>query len=93
MYDLLNSVDHLELYARLKGLPSKDIQSKVETLLRKVDLYDSRYTLSKDLSGGQKRKLSIGNSLKLNFFILNIIMTFFSWTKAIALIGDPKVIF
>ena len=60
LYDLLNCDDHLELYAKLKGIPNKDIPSKIDTLLRKVDLYDSRKTLSKDLSGGQKRKLSIG---------------------------------
>ena len=69
LYDLLNSDDHLELYARLKGISPKEIHSKCENLLRKVDLYDSRKTLAKDLSGGQKRKLSIGWSIFFKHFL------------------------
>ena len=59
LYDLLNCKEHLELFAMLKGVSSDAIPGKVEDLLRKVDLWDSRTTFSKDLSGGQKRKLSI----------------------------------
>ena len=59
LYDLLNPVEHLELYARLKGLKSKEIAAKIEDLLVKVDLVDSKKTHAKNLSGGQKRKLSI----------------------------------
>ena len=44
---------------------------KIDQALKDVDLEDSRSKWSKELSGGQKRKLSV----------------------AIALIGDPKVIF
>jgi ABC-type multidrug transport system ATPase subunit len=32
---------------------------QIDALLNKLDLNDSRTTLAKDLSGGQKRKLSI----------------------------------
>ena len=36
---------------------------KVSSLLMEIDLADQRDTLSKDLSGGQKRKLSVGIAL------------------------------
>ena len=36
---------------------------KVSSLLKEIDLADQRDTLSKDLSGGQKRKLSVGIAL------------------------------
>lgn len=60
---------------------------KIEALLRKVDLYDSRQTYAKNLSGGQKRKLSIAIALigdpkvlaliKPTFFIVyNLFMIF-----------------
>ena len=45
--------------------------TQVTSSLRDVDITDKRDTRSRELSGGQKRKLSV----------------------AIALIGDPKVIF
>nr|QUF59433.1 ATP-binding cassette transporter Abca5 [Brachionus angularis] len=63
LYDSLNCVEHLELFAYLKGIPRKEIKSKTEELLRKVDLYDSKDQLSKNLSGGQKRKLNIAIAL------------------------------
>ena len=30
LYDLLNCIEHLQLYARLKGIDSKEISEKVE---------------------------------------------------------------
>lgn len=36
---------------------------KIEDLLQKLDLIDSKNTLAKNLSGGQKRKLSIAIAL------------------------------
>lgn len=36
---------------------------KVNQLLKDVDLADQKDTLSKDLSGGQKRKLCVGMAL------------------------------
>jgi ATP-binding cassette subfamily A (ABC1) protein 5 len=47
----------------LKGIPKKEIQGKIDDLLQKVDLVDSKKTYAKNLSGGQKRKLSIAIAL------------------------------
>lgn len=30
LYDYLNPIEHLELYAKLKGIPRKQIKSKVQ---------------------------------------------------------------
>ncbi|XP_035824811.1 ATP-binding cassette sub-family A member 5 [Aplysia californica] len=71
LYDALSCREHLELFASIKGVPDHQIKTAVEKAIRDVDLENQLETFSKDLSGGQKRKLSV----------------------AIALIGDPKLIF
>uniref|UniRef100_A0A2C9L5H4 ABC transporter domain-containing protein n=2 Tax=Biomphalaria glabrata TaxID=6526 RepID=A0A2C9L5H4_BIOGL len=71
LYDTLSCVEHLEMFANIKGVRPEKIQKKVESVLQDVDLTSQAETFAKDLSGGQKRKLSV----------------------AIALIGDPKLIF
>jgi ATP-binding cassette, subfamily A (ABC1), member 5 len=74
LYDLLNCVEHLELYASLKGVPKNLIKQKTNELLEKVGMIDSKNTLAKNLSGGQKRKLSIAIALigdpKVKLFFL-----------------------
>ncbi|XP_064640640.1 cholesterol transporter ABCA5-like isoform X2 [Lineus longissimus] len=71
LFDSLSCVEHLEVYASIKGVLAKDIKEKVLNALDDVGLGDKADAFAKDLSGGQKRKLSV----------------------AIALIGDPKVVF
>ena len=66
----------MELYAHLKDIPRPTIPEKVQELLKMVDLYDSRKTLSKNLSGGQKRKLSIGFKIFFWFNLILFILTF-----------------
>ena len=63
LYNDLNSWEHLELYANLKGIQGEEAEAKSRDLLNKLDLYDSRLTLAKHLSGGMKRKLCIAISL------------------------------
>ncbi|KAL4430213.1 hypothetical protein ABPG74_014772 [Tetrahymena malaccensis] len=68
LFDNLSVRQHLELYAVFKGIDdAKEIQKEVEKLIQDVDLQDKSNILSKNLSGGQKRRLSvaiafIGNS-------------------------------
>jgi ATP-binding cassette subfamily A (ABC1) protein 3 len=57
----------LRLFASFKGTDPNLIEGQVEKMLREIDLYEVKDQLSKTLSGGQKRKLSvaiamIGNS-------------------------------
>ncbi|XP_068227005.1 cholesterol transporter ABCA5-like [Palaemon carinicauda] len=55
--------EHLSFFARIRGIPSNRVTAAVENTLREVDLASKADTKGADLSGGQKRKLSIGIAL------------------------------
>lgn len=63
LFPLLTVREHIEFFGRLKGiydsLPKKEADASVRTSIEDVALLDKRNTLSKDLSGGMKRKLSV----------------------------------
>lgn len=71
LFDDLTCVEHLQLFAGIKGVPDDQIEKEVGDALDSVGLADQKLVQSAKLSGGQKRKLSV----------------------AIAIIGDPKIIF
>lgn len=54
---------HLRFFARLKGLPTNQIDGAVRAMISDLQLEEKESTLSKDLSGGQKRRLSVGIAL------------------------------
>ena len=55
--------EHVQFFARLKGMYAKmsrrEAEEKVDTSIQDVALSEKRNTLSKNLSGGMKRKLSV----------------------------------
>ena len=55
--------EHVSFFARIKGLyarlPAAQADQKVEMSILDVALGEKRNTLSKNLSGGMKRKLSV----------------------------------
>jgi ATP-binding cassette subfamily A (ABC1) protein 1 len=63
LFPLLTVEEHVEFFARVRGifdeLPFPEARAHVHTAIEDVALLDKRYTLSKDLSGGMKRKLSV----------------------------------
>ncbi|KAH6586977.1 hypothetical protein BASA50_000026 [Batrachochytrium salamandrivorans] len=71
LWEELTVSEHLYFYARLKGVPKNREKEAVDIAIRNVALIGFENRLSKGLSGGEKRRLSI----------------------AIALIGNPKVVF
>ncbi|KAK1930710.1 ABC transporter A family member 2 [Phytophthora citrophthora] len=63
LHDLLTVEEQLELYARLKGIPSNRVQKAVDQKIEEVGLTEYRTKLTRGLSGGNKRKLSTAIAL------------------------------
>lgn len=59
LFDGLTVEEHLWFYASLKGMRKSEIPEEVEKFLKDVGLQNKRHELSKNLSGGMKRKLSV----------------------------------
>jgi len=55
--------EHLLLFARLRGIPRHEVQPAVEQLMELVGLYDFKDRSAVDLSGGNKRKLSLAMAI------------------------------
>ncbi|XP_008843584.1 ATP-binding cassette sub-family A member 3 isoform X3 [Nannospalax galili] len=63
LFDNLTVAEHLYFYAQLKGLSLQKCPEEVKQMLHILSLEDKRDSRSKFLSGGMKRKLSIGIAL------------------------------
>ena len=59
----LTIMEHLNFYARLKGISSKDEKTKVESAINEVFLEKFKDFKARQLSGGMKRRLSVAISL------------------------------
>uniref|UniRef100_A0A6I8PBH8 ATP binding cassette subfamily A member 3 n=1 Tax=Ornithorhynchus anatinus TaxID=9258 RepID=A0A6I8PBH8_ORNAN len=63
LFDKLTVAEHLYFYAGLKGLSRWKCPEEMERTLAVLGLEEKRHTQSRALSGGTKRKLSIGIAL------------------------------
>ncbi|CAN0021601.1 unnamed protein product [Pylaiella littoralis] len=63
LYPDLTVREHLRMYAVLKAVPSSDLKHAITATLNDVGLTEKENELTKTLSGGQKRKLSVGIAL------------------------------
>ncbi|NXL33768.1 ABCA3 protein, partial [Glaucidium brasilianum] len=63
LFDNMTVEEHLHFYAGLKGYPPSKCPEEINHILRILNLEDKRHSLTKALSGGMKRKLSIGIAL------------------------------
>ena len=70
LYDELTCEEHLRLFAVVKNCPPKRVSSEVTHVLDQLGLSFKRCVLSKDLSGGMKRRLSLGMAMINNTKIL-----------------------
>lgn len=59
LYADLTVREHLEMFAVFKGMDDKLIPEAVQKAIEDVDLQEKADDLSKNLSGGQKRRLSV----------------------------------
>ncbi|KAK7918726.1 hypothetical protein WMY93_010010 [Mugilogobius chulae] len=60
IFDVLTVEEHLRTFAAIKGIPRNQIDEEVSKVLKDLDLEKIQTAQAKNLSGGQKRKLSVG---------------------------------
>ncbi|KYB28525.1 ATP-binding cassette sub-family A member 3-like Protein [Tribolium castaneum] len=63
LFDNLTVREHLHFFGELKGLKKNEINEEIDDYIKVLDLEDKKNTYSKNLSGGMKRKLSVGIAL------------------------------
>ncbi|KAJ2990992.1 hypothetical protein HDV02_004022 [Globomyces sp. JEL0801] len=63
LWDELTISEHLYFYARLKGIVAADEKRAVDTAMKQVSLFNFANRLTRGLSGGEKRRLSIAIAL------------------------------
>ena len=59
IFDYMSVEEHIEYFARIKGIPSTRRQELCDRAIRQLDLEDHRKKMAGALSGGNKRKLSV----------------------------------
>ncbi|VDL98056.1 unnamed protein product [Schistocephalus solidus] len=59
LFDYLTVEEHLRFYASIKGMRTEEIQSEVNTFLDRLELREHAHEYTKNLSGGQKRRISL----------------------------------
>ncbi|CAN7995326.1 unnamed protein product [Ixodes hexagonus] len=63
LFDEMTVEEHLYFFYSLKDSPEVVWKEHIDEILANLELSDKRRTLAKGLSGGMKRKLSLGNSM------------------------------
>lgn len=53
----------MSVFYQLKGFPEELVSGEIDKILADIDLIDKRHNLVSTLSGGMKRKLSVGIAL------------------------------
>ena len=59
LFDQLTVYEHLTLFGKIRGITDEEISVQSKKLLTDLNLKFERDTLAKNLSGGNKRKLSV----------------------------------
>ncbi|RMB95284.1 hypothetical protein DUI87_28271 [Hirundo rustica rustica] len=59
-FEVLTVKENLKTFAEIKGIRSKEVEREVQNILDLLDISNIQDTQAEKLSGGQKRKLSIG---------------------------------
>ena len=63
LLDRLTVREHLELFAKIRGVARENMDTTVATVMKRMDLTRFENKLAGTLSGGNKRKLSVGIAL------------------------------
>ncbi|CAF0922953.1 unnamed protein product [Adineta ricciae] len=63
LYNELSVKEHLELVGKMRHMKPSVMKEAIDAILQLIGLVNDQHTFSKNLSGGMKRRLSIGISL------------------------------
>ena len=63
LFDELTVEEHLDFFCKLKGYPSHLVRAETDRMVKALQLDSKRKAMSCTLSGGMKRKLSVGIAL------------------------------
>ena len=63
LFNDLNIREHLGMFAIFKGVSSNHVENEINKVIKDFQLEDVQHTMAKNLSAGQRRKLSIAISL------------------------------
>ncbi|UYV62552.1 hypothetical protein LAZ67_2001032 [Cordylochernes scorpioides] len=63
LFDNLTVYDHLYFFRKLKICSNENLKEDIDIMIQRLDLENKRNSFPRMLSGGMKRKLSIGNAL------------------------------
>ena len=63
LFENLNIREHLEMFSIFKGVESNNVETEVNKVLHDFQLENIQYMIAKNLSAGQRRKLSIAIAL------------------------------
>ncbi|NXG78191.1 ABCAA protein, partial [Baryphthengus martii] len=62
-FEVLTVKENLKTFAEIKGIKSNEVEQEVQNILEQLDISNIQDTRAEKLSGGQKRKLSLGIAL------------------------------
>lgn len=63
LFDLLTPEEHLDIFCDFKGVDKKAKKEEIKKMLVDVDVVAGKDTIAKNLSGGNRRKLSVAIAL------------------------------
>jgi len=63
LFDLLTAREHLELYAKIKGISGEKMNRMINIMIKRLTLLEYVDRISGSYSGGNKRKLSVAIAL------------------------------
>ena len=70
LYETLSAQENLRFWGGLYQIPSKELETRIKSILELVGLYDRRNDAVKTYSGGMKRRINIASALLHNPKIL-----------------------
>uniref|UniRef100_A0A8I5TCY7 ATP binding cassette subfamily A member 10 n=1 Tax=Pongo abelii TaxID=9601 RepID=A0A8I5TCY7_PONAB len=59
-FDFLTVRENLRVFAKIKGIQPKEVEQEVKRIIMELDMQSVQDIIAKKLSGGQKRKLTLG---------------------------------